>query len=124
MRSGMPRPVNDPARRRLRARFWQVLARYRSTQGLIDEELDSREIEEVENATELWDSSVLSRLSDVDLVILSDVLAALRRVASGTYGRCVSCDEVIPAARLEVLPEAARCVDCAVHVERPRRQTG
>jgi DnaK suppressor protein len=120
----MTRHVNDLARRRLRARFWRVLARYRSTQLLIDEELDSREIEEVENAAELWDSSVLSRLSDVDLVILSDVLAALQRVADGSYGRCVRCDDVIPAARLEALPETARCVDCAERAERPRRQTG
>lgn len=119
----MTRHVNDPARRRLRARFWRVLARYRSTQVLIDEELDSREIEEIENAAELWDSSVLSRLSDVDLVILTDVLAALQRVADGSYGRCVGCDEVIPAARLEALPEASRCVDCAERAERPRRQT-
>ena len=119
----MTRHVNDLARRRLRARFWKVLARYRSTQLLIDEELESREIEEVENAAELWDSNVLSRLSDVDLVILSDVLAALQRVADGSYGRCVRCEEPIPPARLEVLPEAACCVDCAERKERPRRQT-
>lgn len=100
-----------------------MLARYRETQRLIDEELASREIEEVENAVELWDSRVLSKLSDVDLGILADVFAALQRVSSGTYGRCVVCGAAIAAARLEAIPEATRCVDCARAAERPRRRT-
>lgn len=119
----MTKRVNERARRRLRARYWQVLARYRETQRLIDEELESREIEEVENAVELWDSRVLSKLSDVDLTILADVFAALQRVASGTYGRCVVCGEAIAAARLEAIPEAMRCVGCARVAERPLRRT-
>jgi DnaK suppressor protein len=109
----MTSPVNERTRRRLRARFWQVLARYRATQDRIDEELGSREIEAVENASELWDSSVLSTLSDVDLAILASVLGGLQRVADGSYGCCVACGQTIAPARLEVLPEASRCIECA-----------
>jgi RNA polymerase-binding transcription factor DksA len=86
-------------------------------QDLIDEELDSREIEEIENAVELWDSTVLSALSDADLVALGDVFAALRRVADGSYGRCTDCDDPIDPARLDAAPEAAHCIDCARAVE-------
>jgi RNA polymerase-binding transcription factor DksA len=114
----MMKQVNERALRQLRARFWQVLARYRTTQRLIEEELASREIEEVENATELWDSAVLSALSDADLAALADVFAALRRVADGTYGRCLACGDPIAIARLHALPEASHCIDCAGGAER------
>jgi len=38
--------------------------------------------------------------------------AALARIEAGEYGECASCGEEIPAARLEVSPEAALCVEC------------
>jgi RNA polymerase-binding transcription factor len=43
---------------------------------------------------------------------LRDVDDALARIASGTYGRCLDCGGAIAAARLEVLPQAARCITC------------
>ena len=39
--------------------------------------------------------------------------AALRRLETGDYGYCVSCDVEIPLKRLEVDPATERCVDCA-----------
>ena len=44
---------------------------------------------------------------------LSDVDAALARVAAGTYGVCARCGQPIPAARLEARPQATMCVVCA-----------
>jgi DnaK suppressor protein len=41
----------------------------------------------------------------------AQVLAALARLDNGTYGVCVDCGRPIPEARLEVRPEAARCVE-------------
>ena len=40
----------------------------------------------------------------------AQVVAALARLDDGTYGTCVDCGQAIPEARLEVRPEAARCV--------------
>ncbi len=44
-------------------------------------------------------------------------IAALDRAASrlraGTYGRCLTCGCEIPDARLEALPAAETCLDCA-----------
>jgi DnaK suppressor protein len=45
--------------------------------------------------------------------LLRKVEHALDRVGSGTYGTCESCGEAIPVARLEVLPYATTCVNCA-----------
>ncbi|NNC76080.1 MAG: hypothetical protein HKN93_11300 [Acidimicrobiia bacterium] len=45
--------------------------------------------------------------------ILEKVAHALDRVADGTYGECESCGKRIPMSRLDVLPYATLCVDCA-----------
>lgn len=47
---------------------------------------------------------------------LRDVQAALWRMEDGTYGRCVDCDGPVAAERLEVLPQAGRCLPCERHV--------
>ena len=43
---------------------------------------------------------------------LDEINAALRRLDDGTYGRCQGCSQPIPAARLEILPQARYCVRC------------
>ncbi|HEY7049666.1 MAG TPA: TraR/DksA family transcriptional regulator [Jatrophihabitantaceae bacterium] len=43
---------------------------------------------------------------------LADVQAALDRMRQGTYGKCVHCGVQLPAARLEVVPQAALCMEC------------
>jgi DnaK suppressor protein len=51
-------------------------------------------------------------------------IAALDRAASrlraGTYGRCLTCGYEIPDARLEALPAAETCLDCAGKQRRRR----
>jgi RNA polymerase-binding transcription factor DksA len=42
----------------------------------------------------------------------SEVLAALKRLDDGTYGKCEGCGEAIPVERLEALPAAPLCVTC------------
>ena len=44
---------------------------------------------------------------------LQRIEAALKRLGDGDYGYCASCDEEIPAKRLEIDPVTERCVDCA-----------
>lgn len=48
------------------------------------------------------------------------VADALRRMRKGTYGICEDCGHPIAKERLEVLPQAARCVDCQRREERAR----
>lgn len=39
--------------------------------------------------------------------------AALRRLDGGTYGTCVSCGNPIAPERLDAIPWAPTCIDCA-----------
>lgn len=43
---------------------------------------------------------------------LDDIDIALKKVSRGTYGMCEKCGEMIPLARLELIPEARFCVQC------------
>ncbi len=42
----------------------------------------------------------------------AQILAALRKIQTGTYGRCESCGQEIPAERLQAVPAATLCVSC------------
>jgi DnaK suppressor protein len=43
--------------------------------------------------------------------------AALDRMNDGEYGACVACDEPIPLARLDAMPEVQTCVRCQARLE-------
>ena len=47
------------------------------------------------------------------LDLLSKVEHALERIEQGQYGICESCGAAIPVERLDVLPYATLCVECA-----------
>ena len=51
----------------------------------------------------------------------AEVLAALARMDSGSYGQCVDCAGPVPEARLEARPATARCVPCQAKRDRRRR---
>lgn len=44
---------------------------------------------------------------------LRQIDAALQRIDLGTYGLCKVCEEPIAGKRLEALPFATRCIECA-----------
>jgi DnaK suppressor protein len=45
--------------------------------------------------------------------LLVQVEAALERIEKGTYGICQQCGREIGTKRLDAIPYAARCIDCA-----------
>lgn len=51
------------------------------------------------------------------VTLLNQVNAALERLDSGTYGKCVRCGKDIAARRLEALPYVTLCIDCQAAVE-------
>jgi RNA polymerase-binding protein DksA len=49
--------------------------------------------------------------------VLQEITLALDRINKGSYGRCEECGEPIPKGRLQALPYARYCVDCARKVQ-------
>jgi RNA polymerase-binding protein DksA len=58
-----------------------------------------------------YEKELSMQQNSIDL--LRKVEHALDRVEKGSYGVCEVCGESIPVARLEALPYASLCVDCA-----------
>ncbi|ETX29300.1 TraR/DksA family transcriptional regulator [Roseivivax isoporae] len=95
---------------RMRARRAELLA----TLGTIERTLDEPPNPDAEDrATEREGDEVLEALAHADEVELRAIDAALGRMADGRYGMCQSCGEPIGRARLEAVPTAALCRDCA-----------
>jgi RNA polymerase-binding transcription factor DksA len=66
-----------------------------------------------EGATIAYERSRLTALIDQADDHLAEVHAALGRLAAGTYGRCERCGGQIPVDRLEAVPAARTCRECA-----------
>jgi len=66
-----------------------------------------------EQAIETADDEVLEGLGKAAVDEINEIRAALGRIDAGTYGTCVACGQPIAESRLEAVPHAARCIDCA-----------
>lgn len=54
--------------------------------------------------------------------ILPSLLEARRRLREGSYGICLVCDGPIPLDRLEQIPGALHCLECAERKQAPVRR--
>jgi len=57
-------------------------------------------------------------IRDRERTQLREVEAALAALDAGTYGTCRNCGKPIAAARLEAIPWAQLCIDCAGKLRR------
>lgn len=65
-----------------------------------------------EQATEMEDDAALATEDAMVMEEMASVRAAIGRIDSGHYGKCLSCGEEIAAARLAAMPQATLCTDC------------
>ncbi len=76
---------------------------------LIDREPDDEAAAAVENVSRDMMTVTLER----ERRTLGEIESALTRMKEGQYGICDQCGAEIPSARLEALPWARRCLQCA-----------
>ena len=77
-----------------------------------------RDPEFEEGAQSEHEQYTLSLLGEVQRREIAMIDAALARVDAGEYGICVDCETEIDQKRLQVLPFALLCTDCATRRER------
>ncbi|HEX9291128.1 MAG TPA: TraR/DksA C4-type zinc finger protein [Anaeromyxobacteraceae bacterium] len=77
-----------------------------------------RDPEFEEGAQSEHEQYTLSLLGEVQRRQVSMIDAALARIASGEYGICVDCETEIDPKRLQALPFALLCTECATRRER------
>lgn len=66
-----------------------------------------------DRATEIEGDEVLDALEESALAEIRDIRTALQRIDEGTYEICSSCGKKINDKRLEALPYATECIQCA-----------
>lgn len=69
-----------------------------------------------DQAIDLEDDEVLQRLSAAHSQELRLLNNALNRIAKGDYGICAKCGEDISQARLDAVPHAVICRNCAASI--------
>jgi DnaK suppressor protein len=67
-----------------------------------------------EQAQERENDEVVDTIANEARTSIRDIQAALQRIENGTYGACETCGEPIGERRLQAIPEATRCVGCAL----------
>ena len=76
--------------------------------------------DEIDVASGAVDRNMLDSLNAQDANRLTLINNALLRIQQGKYGLCLQCGKAIPEARLEALPYAFMCIDCASKAEKRR----
>lgn len=91
-------------------RLRELGVRLEGIEGALEAE-HSKDWEEM--ATEREGEEVLEALGESGQAEIARITAALDRMAKGTYGVCVRCGDDIAPARLDAVPDAPLCADCA-----------
>jgi RNA polymerase-binding protein DksA len=94
----------------LRARMAQLSERVERLEEDLRQPLDA---DFAEQATGMESSEANEALEDAGRAEMAQIRAALGRIDDGTYGVCLSCGDNIAPARLQALPFAQQCIDCA-----------
>ncbi len=98
----------------LRTRLETLATEYTARAEAIERDLSREHAQSFsEQATERQNDMVLQGLLADARVSIQEVQQALERLDNGTYGECGKCGEPINSARLEALPAASLCINCA-----------
>ena len=74
-------------------------------------------------ANENYEEEVAVGLLENEAQLLTEINDALARIEQGTFGRCENCHRTIAKERLEALPYARYCIQCAQKLmEQPPEQ--
>jgi RNA polymerase-binding transcription factor DksA len=78
-----------------------------------DEQRQPLDDDFAEQAVAREDDEALDAIERSALAEIDRTRRAIERLDEGTYGVCISCGNAIAAARLQALPAAALCIECA-----------
>ncbi len=85
----------------------------RASGGQADGELSNAPMHLADMGTEEYLHDLNATLLENQAYLASETDAALERLDQGIYGECEACGETIPRARLNAIPYARCCVQCA-----------
>jgi len=106
--------MQDSERNVIRGRLEQRLVQLTRRAGKIGTDLRRlQNPDSEERATETENDEVLESLDSSTLDEVTQIQSALERIKAGTYGICLGCGQSVGEKRLEAVPHAATCINCA-----------
>jgi RNA polymerase-binding protein DksA len=83
--------------------------------GSVEDETGDETVDQhiADAATATYDRQLDYSLEENSEQVLAEIDAALQRIDEGMYGICTNCGKPIQEERLEALPWASLCIDCA-----------
>ncbi|MEM8993293.1 MAG: TraR/DksA family transcriptional regulator [Acidobacteriota bacterium] len=108
----------DALRASLIEKRGQVLDLYRHDVQVGQQSTDINSDDFADRANNSYNRETMFALSDTERRLLIEIDDALKRFDDGTYGICVHCGQQISVERLQAVPWAALCIDCAELKER------
>ncbi|MDR5657928.1 TraR/DksA C4-type zinc finger protein [Serpentinicella sp. ANB-PHB4] len=77
------------------------------------EELSAYDNHPADLGTEMFMTSMQANLENHERYRITEIDRAIEKIENGTYEECTLCNNTIPEERLEALPEANICMECA-----------
>lgn len=102
----------------LEAKYAELARVVRNREGITIEKSPDA-LDEVQNAAE---RELAIRNLDRESNLLRNVRAALRRIADGSFGVCIRCEEEISLKRLNAVPWTPYCIQCQEIADRDQEQ--
>jgi len=103
----------DQIREKLNAKHKELLERVDRTSKHLYQRDEPVSPNFAEQSVEMENQELIYTLDREGKEEIRKISKALERLDRGDYGHCVNCGEDISEQRLEVLPYADVCIDCA-----------
>lgn len=99
-----------------------LLDQYHAAQGIakMGDDFEARTVMSDDISDEAQQNEfmeVSTQLATLGSQRLKNIVEALERIRTKTYGSCDACEQDIPLARLEVLPFATHCSKCQAVID-------
>lgn len=105
-------------RENLLARRAELMSRLERITSDVRHEEEPLSADFAEQATERENEEVMDALGSQARLELQLISGALRRIEADEFGECAECGELIAEQRLEALPFAETCINCAATAEK------
>ena len=117
MTAGSDASTLDQVRDRLVARRALLVTRTRRVADDLQRRHEPLAADAPDRAIQTQNDEPLQVIEEAALAELAAVDEALERLRSGKYGICKRCEKPIGAPRLEAIPHAVTCAECARAIE-------
>lgn len=105
----------------------KLIARKQELEQSLSRFIEARSAVESEAVQDPLDQAIKSSLEDLNITLeehtrdeYERIEDALKMIDAGTYGTCIDCKQQISEKRLELYPNATRCVLCQEKKEMER----